>query len=107
MRVFALVLVAPLCCCGCGTVANYVTGNPPKTYGGVAFDLDQAAKLVDGETGPMNAGLGSSDSGAGAAIAAAMAVGLAVWPVLDLPLSLIGDTVTYPLTKWIENPVGP
>jgi hypothetical protein len=35
----------------------------------------------------------------GAIIAGIMILG----PVIDIPLSLIGDTVTYPLARWIDG----
>ncbi|MBN9521340.1 YceK/YidQ family lipoprotein [bacterium] len=86
---------------GCGTVASLAQPDDSgRVYGGVRRDLDWAMKVIDGpadSNGPlMNSG---GDGRAGALFAAVLILG----PVLDVPLSLVGDTVTLPLARWLDT----
>ena len=85
---------------GCGTVASLVSPDDSgRVYGGVRRDLDWAVKVVDGPADP-NGPLKSTDSGAGAAMLAAVFV---LGPVIDLPLSLAADTLAFPLVRWLDR----
>jgi uncharacterized protein YceK len=86
-------------CTGCGTVCNLVVpGREDKVYGGVRFDVEQIQKLVEGA--PASDGVLSPGAGnLGGLLAAAFVLG----PFLDLPLSAVGDTVTLPITRWLDD----
>ena len=90
---------ALLACTGCGTVVNLATpAREGKVYGGVRTDIQAIEKLVEG--GDASGGpLSSPGSGAGALFALAFVA----LPVLDLPLSVVGDTLTLPLTRWLDG----
>ena len=102
MRFVPLTLVAiaaVVSCSGCGTVYNLVRPSQErKTFGGVQTDLEVIEKLVDGA--PASAGPLSS-SGEGTAAALALVVLFA--PFADLPLSAVGDALTFPLARWLDR----
>jgi uncharacterized protein YceK len=82
---------------GCGTVASLCRPDDAgRVYGGVRKDLDWATKLVDGPADPSGP---LKESGTGAALLGAF---LIVAPVLDFPLSLVGDTLTLPLARLLD-----
>jgi uncharacterized protein YceK len=65
---------------GCGTVLNFFNGEsrgPEHVYGGVQMDCQVAAEQLK------NNGV--------------QGIPLVLWALLDLPLSLLGDTLTLPL----------
>lgn len=69
---------------GCGTIGNFAATPRPMVYGGVQFDAAFLAALHPGET---------TDE----------TIGMLVFLMLDLPLSAVGDTLTLPITLWLEN----
>jgi uncharacterized protein YceK len=86
---------------GCGTVASLtMPDDSGRVYGGVRRDLDWAVKVVDGPAEPNGilTNSGGGDGKAGALFAAFFILG----PVVDLPLSFIGDTITFPLARWLD-----
>jgi uncharacterized protein YceK len=70
--------IAALLAGGCGTIANLKTGKP-DFYGGVQKDVQFL-----GTPRPQPAGIGISNLGA-------------LVLLVDLPLSVVGDTLTMPL----------
>src|SRR5262245_15804616 len=77
---------------GCGTVVNVVPPSPEdKTFGGVRFDVEQVTKFV--EAGPASNGPSSTPGGKEWA---AIAIVFAAVPFADLPLSFVGDMLTFP-----------
>ncbi|HEY3789944.1 MAG TPA: YceK/YidQ family lipoprotein [Urbifossiella sp.] len=96
------IVVLSLSCQGCGTCCNLIgAGSEERAFGGVRFDVDTIGKIADGESlgfQPL-AQPDTGGTGVGAIIAGIMILG----PVIDIPLSLIGDTVTYPLARWIDG----
>ena len=94
-----LPLVLLVACTGCGTVVNLVTPvQEGKVYGGVKTDVDLIQKLFDGSTASTGP-LASPSQGVGSLFA----VACVVLPFMDLPLSLLGDTLTLPLTRWLDD----
>ena len=91
------VLSASLLAGGCGTVCNLVKPDGEKTYGGVRFDVEQIDRLTSGESssGPLS----SSGAGGGSVAAVVLLVG----PFLDIPLSFLADTLTFPLARWLDS----
>ena len=83
MRQLSLVLLSGvliLAGAGCGTVCNFFNGEssgPKNVYGGVQMDCQLAAEHL-------------KDS-------PAQGIPLILFALLDLPLSLLGDTLTLPL----------
>jgi uncharacterized protein YceK len=93
------ILVTSLLASGCGTVVNLVRPNDePKAFGGIRFDIEQIDKLVS--DGPADANGPLTSSGTGAALGALIFLAA---PFADLPLSLLGDTLTYPLARWLDS----
>jgi len=84
---------------GCGTVCNLVLPiNEEKTFGGIRADMDVIVKVTDDKpsgSGPLTSSGGQGD--------ATLAVALMVLPFLDLPLSFVGDVITYPLARWLDS----
>ena len=91
------ICVLSVCACGCGTVLNLVSYEdtpsihsrgqvtaPNEIYGGVAIDAASGSEWIN-QGNPL--------------------LGLYVWGV-DLPLTIVGDTLTLPLTMGpkIGNP---
>ena len=69
---------------GCGTVLNFFngeSGGPRRVYGGVQMDCQVAAEQLKDHPG----------------LRPAQGIPLALCALLDLPLSLLGDTLTLPL----------
>ena len=69
---------------GCGTVLNFFngeSGGPEHVYGGVRMDCQVAAEQLKDHPG----------------LRPAQGIPLALCALLDLPLSLLGDTLTLPL----------
>ena len=98
MRTLTLVFLL-LTGTGCGTVVNLATpAREGKVYGGVKYDTDLIEKLVDG--GATGSGLLSSPAGGAGA---AFAVLFLAFPFVDLALSAVGDTLTLPLTRWLDS----
>ena len=94
-----LILFAAMACTGCGTVVNLATPmREGKVYGGVKNDLDFIEHIVNGSTG--DSGLLSSASGAPGAAFAAVFI---IFPFVDLGLSALGDTLTLPITTWLDS----
>ncbi len=96
----AAVAGAALLAAGCGTVASLAAPDDSgRVYGGVRRDIHWATKVFDGPADP-NGPLTNSggDGKAGALFAAVFIVG----PVLDVPFSLLGDTITLPLARWLD-----
>lgn len=75
--------------CGCGTVANLVS-DEPTIYGGPAKDIEFWTTPSDTQKLKVN----SDKEGECAAISAACCVA-------DIPLSIVGDTLTLPLAVYI------
>lgn len=81
---------AGLLSCGCGTVTNLVSRREgPKAFGGARLDCEVMSKMLAKEPipGPWQP----------------EAPGFAFIPFLDIPLSLVGDVVTYPLARWMDK----
>ena len=88
-------VLAILCCSvmvlsGCGTVTNLKGNDPYATtgipYGGVQYDLDQAVGFLTYSPCSHDTCLGLM-----------LVPCAAVFFVVDIPLSAIGDTITLPL----------
>ena len=83
MRRLSLVLLAGaliLAGSGCGTVLNFFNGEsrgPEHVYGGVQMDCQLAAEHLKDRP--------------------AQSIPLVLFALLDLPLSLLGDTLTLPI----------
>ena len=76
---------------GCGTVANLVrSGDEQRVFGGVRLDME-AVQECAGEVGKAGGPENPADTVVGA-----------TFSVLDIPLSLVGDTLTLPLTFLAE-----
>jgi len=98
-----LILLAALACAGCGTTVNLAT-RENKVYGGVRNDLDVIEGLFEGTPDP-NVHLGGVE-----VLFALFVVSL---PALDLPFSLLADTLTStdansgcPLCRFLEETSG-
>lgn len=80
---------------GCGTVSNLrLVGKPdsPKVYGGVRHDLEMGTTLM-----------GEWADRSGSCIPPAFNLaGGSYLLLVDLPLSLAGDTITLPLVLWTD-----
>jgi uncharacterized protein YceK len=94
----AVVALAVLSASGCGTVCNLASGDP-QIYGGPQADIMMALTPAHGagDTPPSPAREGD-----------ATAEGFnGSWPFLlvlaDIPLSLVGDTMTLPLTVYLRQ----
>jgi uncharacterized protein YceK len=85
-RITVLLSVCTLVVSGCGTIANLQTGKP-DFYGGVQKDVEFLETPR-----PQPAGIGISNLGA-----------LVLF--VDLPLSVVGDTLTMPLAiyEWHQD----
>jgi uncharacterized protein YceK len=88
----AVVALAALCASGCGTILNLASGDP-QIYGGPQADITIA---LTPNTAPGDPPAAAWPEGS------PIAEGIsACWPFLlllaDVPLSLVGDTVTLPL----------
>ncbi|HJZ58580.1 MAG TPA: hypothetical protein VKE74_26805 [Gemmataceae bacterium] len=95
----AVLLATAILNSGCGTVVNLVRpGKEEKAFGGVRFDVDQIGKLVEGE--PVSDGPLATPGAGGGSVAAVV---LLIGPFVDIPLSFIGDTLTYPLAWWLDR----
>ncbi len=89
----AILALAAALCSGCGTVFNLTDGvfqpnadpedSGPKVYGGVKADFDYFA-------GGQTTGLDVSKASA-------------VLLVAELPMTLIGDTLTLPIAIWAQE----
>lgn len=93
---------AALLAAGCGTVASLAQPDDcGRVYGGVRRDVAWATNVFDGPADPNGplANTGGGDGTAGAIFAAVFIVG----PLIDLPLSLLGDTLTFPLARWLDD----
>ena len=82
-------LLAALTCTGCGTTVNFAT-RENKVYGGVRNDLDVIEGLFEGTPDP-NMHLGG--------VEVLFALAVVSLPALDLPFSLLADTLTLPITS--------
>jgi uncharacterized protein YceK len=83
-----LLLLAALACAGCGTTVNLAT-RENRVYGGVRNDIDAIEGLFEGAP--------AADTHLDAA-SMLVVVAVAFLPALDLPLSLVADTLTLPIT---------
>jgi uncharacterized protein YceK len=93
MRAFAFSLIVFVACaaCGCGTIHNIEGAGPPNViYGGVRDDSKFAWNCLHPDDFKLAA------DGSGEALLA-IYCGLLV-TFVDLPLSVIGDTLTLPVT---------
>lgn len=97
-------LLASLLTAGCGTVANLARPRPEEggriPFGGVRHDVSCITRAANGELGPSP----QPKSGSGQDPQLALVMLCAI----DLPLSLIGDVVTWPYTaaySFINQPV--
>jgi uncharacterized protein YceK len=76
---------------GCGTVCNFMSGEP-SAYGGLKKDAEWAdqfaSKLSSGQ--PI-----TTDTRAGLVLVAV------AW--MELPLTFAADTLTLPITLWLES----
>jgi uncharacterized protein YceK len=80
---------------GCGTIVNLIKPEDDlRAYGGVRRSIGQVDKVVNGDTSLQ---MGTSD-GTVALMAAAVFL---LFPFVDVPLSFVGDTLTYPLAHWL------
>jgi uncharacterized protein YceK len=95
----AVALLTSLLNVGCGTVCNLChPDRTPKAFGGPAFDADVLARVYGRD--PSREPLSNSNDPKEAAILLIM---LSVGPFLDLPLSFVGDLLTYPLARWLDG----
>jgi uncharacterized protein YceK len=102
-RSFA-VLLAGTFIAGCGTVGNLAKPGPlpngPIPFGGVQHDLASIQKTADADTGADAHPVSDAEHYRRTAVRVLCAV--------DLPLSLVGDVVTWPYTQsyvYINQPV--
>jgi uncharacterized protein YceK len=90
-RIIVLVMI-PFCVAGCGTVGNIVWSGPPAAadhmapYGGVYRDVCVARDCTEDA---MSAKTFREFTSSAAIV---------LFAAIDLPLSLVGDTVTLPIT---------
>lgn len=89
---FPVVFLASLLSGG-GTVVNFVQQDHDKTFGGVQQDMDFIDQLVNADSPIMSTGSGGSP----------WMVVLVVAPFVDLPLSILGDTLTFPIARWLDD----
>src|SRR5262249_35075559 len=78
---------------GCGTVCNLAGAQPdhePRVYGGVSFDFEVMDQFVQDPPHPTN-----SDPRGG--------VLLLALALVAQPLSFVGDTLTLPITIYLQN----
>jgi uncharacterized protein YceK len=103
MAVFIVLAMMPLLSSGCGPVGNLVSDNSPKAFGGIHFDEEFAIRTfvhqspVDKKSHP-----GLSDPPVDPSSIAINALTLA-YMAADIPFSLIGDAITYPLAYWLDT----
>ena len=95
-----LALTIAVLAIGCGTVCNLAGGfvhpeEEPKVYGGVQRDLGFIGEMASDPKG-FNCPAG----GQGAAMTAIFILGMAA---VDPVLSLVGDTLTLPITLLVEH----
>jgi uncharacterized protein YceK len=104
-RAFLLVVLAVILFSGgCGTVVNLLDPtNGERKFGGIARDVQCAGDIADGGSVSAPSSL-PSGGGSQGALGAALAALIVIGPFLDIPLSLIGDTLTYPLARWLDSP---
>jgi uncharacterized protein YceK len=88
----ALCLAA--CAGGCGTILN-LKDSEPMAYGGLKKD----AEWLECWTGPV-APIVHNPQTVGETKANWIVLGLSL---LDVPLTATGDTITLPITLWLEN----
>lgn len=94
-------LAACLFCTGCGTFVNLVKpSTEEKAFGGVRVDVETIGKLADGESLGSHPLSANASASGGAPIAAAIMI---LGPFVDLPLSFLGDIVTYPLARRLDR----
>jgi hypothetical protein len=88
----ALITLMLLALCGCGTICNFATApfpmanipNRPAVYGGVELDAAMMLAAHPGTTSKTT-------------------VFIAAILIADTPLSFVGDTLTLPLTLWLDK----
>jgi uncharacterized protein YceK len=85
---------------GCGTVGNVVSDAPPKPYGGVLRDCEKIAGLGEPQRNPNAPGL----LGDTLLLRSLDSAGTFLLVAIDLPLSVIGDTLTLPYTLNYPDP---
>lgn len=87
-------LLSVLSAAGCGTAANLVGAGPGKKvpFGGVAHDVRRLTEVRDGD---FTVGWGGHEWEP----QPHQRVGLMVLCAADLPLSLVGDVVTWPYAR--------
>ena len=94
----ASLLAGTLLSAGCGTIANYaVVRNEEKVYGGVRFDIACVERLIDGDSKAKPLTEPGSQAGGWVALVILAA------PFVDIPLSFVGDTLTYPLARRLDK----
>jgi uncharacterized protein YceK len=87
-------LLSVLSTAGCGTAANLVGAGPGKKtpFGGVRHDVRRLTEARDGE---LTVGWGGREWG----LQPHQQAGLMILCAADLPLSLVGDVVTWPYAR--------
>jgi uncharacterized protein YceK len=96
-RLAATLLAISLAACasGCGTVLN-LADKEPMAYGGLKRDFEWLEAFTGLDAPAINKNPQTVNQGR----ANWMLLGLSL---LDPPLTIVGDTVTLPLTLWLEN----
>jgi uncharacterized protein YceK len=79
-------LLLTLTLCGCGTMDNMAGGPSARVYGGVRQDVKDTAQSTGAVFRAQDAAAFSTAIGTGAV------------RVLDVPFSVVADTVTLPVT---------
>jgi len=84
---------------GCGTICNFADGvihpdDEPRIYGGVLRDLEIMDEAVNAP--PRATPLVGSENGKGL-------IFLCLLGLMDPPLSFVGDTLTLPITIYVQE----
>ena len=84
---------------GCGTACSLVFPEQgDNRFGGIRYDLEAMGNITGNSPG--SSGLLANAGGQGDAVLAVAAMPI---PFFDLPLSFIGDLVTYPLVQYLDR----
>jgi hypothetical protein len=77
---------------------NLISDKQEKAFGGIPYDLELLKKSQDGSQQVFGPGPGGDALGG---------VVLLLLPFADLPLSFVGDLLTYPLARWLDSQAAP
>ncbi len=98
----AIAALAALAACGCGTICNLASGDP-QIYGGPQKEIAVIFTPQDASEKclfpPVTVNSGGSDS-PWEAVGACLPLALVL---ADLPLSVVGDTLTLPLAVYLRQ----